>query len=408
MKRLFSMYRGLKREIYIICFGRFVTSMGGLVWPMLTLILKNKLGFDAEQVALWFLLFGVVQLPFGLVGGKVTDKYNKRNLILLFDLISVVLYITTAFLPLSTGSLCIYFLGSLFQHMEWPAYDAIIAEMTKGDEREKAYSLQYLAANLGVVFAPTLGGLLFENYLWLSFLICGLAVFSSTILIFFFIPKDIEKADNRNSYEAKTEGSLFQMVKGRRILLMYTLICCLSITLYNQFNYLLPIQMDEIFLAQGAVYFGMLTSVNGIVVITGTPVLTQITLKWSDLDRIILGVFLQIVALCSYYFYNDGIGLYIVSMVVFTVGEVLNTLGANPYLSKRLPSSHRGRYISIHNIFTSTTSSLGNTLVGKIVVMYTFREGWFFVAIGGIILMALFAAYRGMDRRKFSLLYKGE
>ena len=135
MKRMFQMYSGLKKEIYIICFGRFVTSMGGLVWPMLTLILKSKLGFNAEEVALWFLLFGVFQIPFNYVGGKLTDRYNKRNLILIFDLISVLLYCTTALLPLTTVSLWIYFIGSLFQHMEWPAYDALIAEMTSDGER---------------------------------------------------------------------------------------------------------------------------------------------------------------------------------------------------------------------------------------------------------------------------------
>ncbi|MBE5955387.1 MAG: MFS transporter [Lachnospiraceae bacterium] len=405
MKRIFGMYGGLRKEIYIICFGRLVTSMGGLVWPMLTLILKSKLGFNAEEVALWFLLFGVFQIPFNYIGGRLTDRYNKRNLILIFDFISVVLYCTTAVLPLTTGSLWIYFIGSLFQHMEWPAYDALIAEMTSDHDREKAYSLQYLAANLGVVFAPTLGGLLFQNYLWLSFLICGMAVFSSTVLIFFFIPKNVEAAVNHNTYENREEGSLFKILKGRSILIFYTLICCISITLYNQFNYLLPIQMDEIFLEQGAVFFGMLTSVNGLVVISCTPILTQWTLRWCDLDRIIWGVLLQIAALCSYYFYYDGIGFYIVSMVIFTIGEVLNTLGAHPYLSKRVPASHRGRIISIHNICTSTVSSFGNTIVGRIIVLYTFREGWIFVFVVGSLLMSLFVLYRGMDRKRFELLY---
>lgn len=52
---MLQMYTGLKREIYILCFGRLVTAMGALVWPMLTLILKSKLGMNAEQVAFWFL-----------------------------------------------------------------------------------------------------------------------------------------------------------------------------------------------------------------------------------------------------------------------------------------------------------------------------------------------------------------
>lgn len=405
MKRLFQMYRGLKKEVYILCFGRFVTAMGSLIWPMLTLILKSKLNFDAEQVALWFLLFGILQLPFGLIGGKLTDKYNKRNLILIFDLTSVALYIVTAILPLSTGSLCIYFIGSLFQHMEWPAYDALIAELTSDHDREKAYSLQYLASNLGIVFAPTLGGILFNNYLWLSFLIAGLAVFSSTILIFLFVPKTIEKVKNTNTYEESEQGNLLDILKTRKILLLYVVIGCISSIIYAQFNYLLPIQMDEIFLDQGAVFFGMLTSINGAVVICFTPILTQLTLRWNDLKRIIAGVLLEIVGLCSYFFYQDGLVLYIISMVVFTLGEILNTLGSSPYISKRIPSSHRGRFTSINSIFTTMSSTLGNTIVGKIVVLYTFKEGWYVVAVFGSILMILLTIYQRMDKKRFQLLY---
>ena len=77
MKKIFRMYGGLKREIYIICFGRLVTSMGGLVWPMLTLILKNKLGFDAEEVALWFLVFGIFQIPFNFLRTFQTQRHHK-------------------------------------------------------------------------------------------------------------------------------------------------------------------------------------------------------------------------------------------------------------------------------------------------------------------------------------------
>lgn len=406
MKKLFGMYSGLRKEVYILCFGRFVTAMGSLVWPMLTLILKSKLGYDADQVALWFLVFSVLQLPFSLLGGRMTDSYNKRNLILVFDLISVALYLLTALLPLNTVSLVIYFAGSLFQSMEWPAYDALIADLTTDHDREKAYSLEYLASNLGVVFAPTLGGLLFNNYLWLSFVISGLAVLSSTVLIFLYVPKNLEKETITNTYEAQAAGTVVQVLKTRKVLLLYIVICCISSIVYAQFNYLLPIQMDEVFLAQGAVFFGMLTSINGMVVICCTPLLTQLTLKWADLDRIRLGTLLEILGICSYFFYRKSLPLYILSMVVFTLGEILNTLGSSPYISKRIPATHRGRFISVSNIFTTLSSSLGSTVVGKIVVLYTFREGWVFVAAIGLVLMVLLQLYRGMDTRRFRLLYE--
>lgn len=405
MKRIFQMYRGLRKEVYILCFGRFVTAMGALIWPMLTLILKSKLGFDAEQVALWFLLFSILQLPFSLLGGRLTDTFNKRNLIIVFDAISVVLYLTTALMPLSPLSVVIYFAGSLFQSVEWPAYDALLAELTSDHDREKAYSLEYLANNLGIVFAPTLGGLLFNNYLWLSFLLSALAVLSSTVLIFLFIPKAVEAARITNTYEEQESGSVISVLKGRKTLLLYLLISCISAIVYAQFNYLLPIQMDEVFLTQGAMFFGMLTSINGFVVICCTPLLTQLTLKWADLDRIRLGTLLEILGICSYFFYGRSLPLYILSMVVFTLGEILNTLGSSPYISKRIPATHRGRFISVSNIFTTLSSSLGSAVVGRIVVFYSFREGWIFVAAIGAILMVLLHFYRKMDAKRFCLLY---
>ena len=406
IRKMFQMYTGLRKEVYILCFGRFVTAMGSLIWPILTLILKSKIGLNAEQVALWFLLFGIIQLPFGLLGGKITDRYNKRNIILVFDLLSVAIYVITSMIPLSIGRMCFFFIGSLLQHMEWPAYDAMIADLTSDHDREKAYSLQYLASNLGIVFAPTLGGILFNNYLWLSFLLSGLAILSSTILIFLFIPKNMEKVENDNTYELNEEGNLLDMIKTRKILLIYVVISCISAILYAQFNYLLPIQMDEMFLAQGALFFGMLTSINGTVVIIFTPILTQVTLKWSDLERIVLGTLLEIVGICSCFFFTKELAFYIISMIVFTLGEILNTLGNSPYLSKRIPASHRGRFTSINNICTTMASSVGNTVVGKIVVLYSFKQGWIFVFGIGVVLMTLLTFYRNMDKKRFALLYK--
>ena len=43
---LISQYKGLRKENYVLCFGRFVTAMGAMVRPMLTMILSQKLGMN--------------------------------------------------------------------------------------------------------------------------------------------------------------------------------------------------------------------------------------------------------------------------------------------------------------------------------------------------------------------------
>ena len=95
-------------------------------------------------------------------------------------------------------------------------------------------------------------------------------------------------------------------------------------------------------------------------------------------------------------------------MVIFTLGEILNTLGSCPYISKRVPATHRGRFVSISNIFTTLSSSLGSAVIGRIVVLHTFREGWIFVAVIGVLLMLLLQFYRKKDEKRFCLLYEAQ
>ena len=49
--KFLEQYKHLGKEIYILFWGRIVTSMGSLIWPLLTLILENKLGYDATLIA---------------------------------------------------------------------------------------------------------------------------------------------------------------------------------------------------------------------------------------------------------------------------------------------------------------------------------------------------------------------
>lgn len=56
IKKWFSMYLGLPKEIYVLSFGRIMTSMGALIWPLLTLIMSNKLGMSAKDIGLYMMV----------------------------------------------------------------------------------------------------------------------------------------------------------------------------------------------------------------------------------------------------------------------------------------------------------------------------------------------------------------
>lgn len=70
---LFKQYRGLRREIYVLFFGRMVTNLGSMVWPVMTMILSQKLGLTAAQISYYFVGSSLIMLPANLIGGRLAD-----------------------------------------------------------------------------------------------------------------------------------------------------------------------------------------------------------------------------------------------------------------------------------------------------------------------------------------------
>ena len=164
MKQLITQYAGLKREIYILFIGKLVTAMGSFVWPMLTFFLTTKLGLSDGMSTLLIATASVLSFPAALLGGKLADRFSRKSIIILFDCLTVSFYLLAAILPLTIGTAVILFLAGLFQTIETPAYDALNADYSTSQQREKAYSLSYLGFNLGFIVGASVSGLLFERF----------------------------------------------------------------------------------------------------------------------------------------------------------------------------------------------------------------------------------------------------
>ena len=213
---LLSQYRGLRKELYILFIGRIMTNMGSMIWPMFTLILNRKLGLNATIIAACMVIFSLINLPISLIGGKLADKLNKKNIIVVCDLISIASFVYCSIVPVTITSIAIFAVASLFQTIEWPSYDALVADFSTSRDRERAYSLSYLGPNLGLVLSPTLAGFLFENHLNLAFLINGISIALSTALIFFRI-KDVHREkdeDVASGYEAELDSKVSASCAG--------------------------------------------------------------------------------------------------------------------------------------------------------------------------------------------------
>lgn len=107
-----------------------------------------------------------------------------------------------------------------------PVYSTITTDLTEGNQRNAAFSLNYMALNIGFSVGPLLAGFLYENYLMWLFLGDALTTFVSIGLVLIFIPetkptKEAIEKSRFKTFESAEEGSLFAALLKRPTLLIF-------------------------------------------------------------------------------------------------------------------------------------------------------------------------------------------
>ena len=137
----------------------------GLVMPVLPRLIENVSGTDlagASLLAGWlFFAYGSMQFLFGPVLGNLSDAHGRRPVLLLSVFGLAVDYLLTGFAP----NMWWLFLGRTFAGLCGASYttaNAYLADITKPEERAKAFGLMGAAFGLGFIIGPAIGGILGE------------------------------------------------------------------------------------------------------------------------------------------------------------------------------------------------------------------------------------------------------
>ena len=96
----------------------------------------------------------------------------------------------------------------------------------------------------------------------------------------------------------------------------------------------------------------------------------------------------------------------IVGMILFTIGEIFGSISKTPYLTKRIPDTHRGRVLSITNSFAGLIGVLSNYVIGTLIDYYPFSTVWIIIAVIGLFVMILYSIYLRLDKKVYSGLYE--
>ena len=417
-KEIFNPYIGLKREIYILFISRVVNALGAFIFPFMTLLLKDKIGLDESAVGLFSALCGLVYAPASLIGGKISDTMGRKKVLVIFESLGMSSYIICLFLEPGMAMVYILMSASFFFGVAGPSHDAMVADLATDEERQGAYSLLYLGFNLGFAVAMLFAGRLFANHLKLMFAIDAATAFLAIGLIALFIKETYNPEESKrmaaeaekkgdNGLEAHSNEPIFKILLNRPILLYFAMAIFGYRFVYSQWSFMMPLHASANFGEAGYQLYGALGSINALVVVILTPILTSLFKKYTNIRRIIYAGLLFTIGFGMLGFISVEMAFYS-SVVIFTLGEILEAISVMPFIMNHTPASHRGRMSSVLPMIMGAGYSLGPLVMGIILERTSFDYSWKLVGIivlSATVLMKFLETY---DKNSHDLSSKTE
>ncbi len=391
VRRVYTEY---PRQFWTLIAALFVDRLGGaLVFPFLTLYVTQKFDVGMTQVGLIFGLFSISSVVGSAFGGALTDRLGRKRM-LIFGLI------VSAFTSLFMGlveSFTVFFgvivLVGAFANVAGPAQQAMVADLLPEAQRAQGFGILRIMANLAVTVGPAIGGLLAAQSYLLLFICDAIASTITAGLVYFMIgetrpaphPDEPEQTFTQTfrGYGQVLHDASFVLFIGASIL---------SITVYMQMNTTLAVYLRDTHgvLEQG---FGYIISLNAALVVLLQFSITRWIAQYRPLSIMALGTLLYVVGFGMYGFVASY-GLFMVAMVIITVGEMLNAPTGQALAARFAPEDMRGRYMAVYGFAWMLPSTVGPLLAGLVMDYLDPRWVWYFAAMLGLVAVVAFLLLR--------------
>jgi MFS family permease len=334
----------LPRPIWALVAGTFLNRFGGFVFVFLVLYLTRK-GYSPAQAGLAVAAYGIGSVAASAAGGYLADRLGRRGTILLSMCGSA-----AAMLALSqAGTLpliaLLTMLAGLCSELYRPASSALLADLLSPEQRITGFALYRLAINAGTTLGPALAGVLVARSYFLLFAGDALTSLLFALVALVALPGGAIAC----APPAQSPPLLTALRADRRFVLFLAAALAGSFVYMQAFSTLsLQVRAD----GYAPVAYGALLSLNGLLIIACELPLTAITRRWPVHLALALGALLSGLGFALTTF-AAAFPLLLVSVGVWTLGEMVQSPIAGAYVADVSPPHLRGQYAGVYGLVWS-------------------------------------------------------
>ncbi len=356
----------LPTPVWVLAGAAFVNRVGTMVMPFLALYLTQSLGFSAKQAGVLVAVYGIGALIVSPITGVLCDKFGTLRM-----MIGSLLAGGTVMLlfPLAKSYemllLCSFLLAITSEGFR-PAAMAAISEYAEGTDRKPAYSLVRLAINLGMSVGPVLGAVLVKISFPSIFWVDGLTCFAAALVLLPSLKAQARKMKTQSHPVVSADQAKGFLEAAKDPRLLYLLIALLPVcVVFFQHESTMPIFMVRDLKLDEA-WYGICFTLNTVMIIFTEIPLTIMTNHWPLKRGMALGASFFAVGFGMMAMTTNGWGI-LVSVALWTIGEMFMFPSLNAYLSEISPTNRRGFYMGMFMMSFSVAFILA-PLVGTYVL----------------------------------------
>ena len=390
------------RDFRLFWIGLVVSNIGtwmqqfGLGWLVVQLAIKD----GSPQLAPFYLgLVGLARavpgLAFGLFGGVVADRADRRRLLIMTQTSAAIIAGILGVLTISdhiniVEIVLISALNSIVFSFDAPTRQAMVPRLVSDKELMSAIGLNSAAFNGATLVGPLLGGILIIPFgVGGLMIINAISYVSIVVALLLMRPQPVVEYGSRLSMlDSIREGLLF--IRGDPVLRWVVALSVATALLTRPYIQLLPAEAQ--FLGVGALELSWLLAASGGGALAGA-LFTASLGSWRRRGALLVAAAFAHGTLLTLFGTQHGV-LGAMVFVGLTSLAVMVFLGmANTLMQTRTPDALRGRVMSVHTMVFMGFMPLGQMLLGSLGTLVGINNAFL---VGGVIvtLLAGYAALR--------------
>ncbi|MFU8875278.1 MDR family MFS transporter [Micromonospora sp. SL4-19] len=336
---------GLPRAFWYLWTGTLINRLGSFVLIFLAIYLTRERGFSASQAGLVIGMWGVGGAVGTTIGGTLTDRWGRRPTLLTAHLGAAAMMVALGLArPLWAVALGALLLGT-FAEAARPAFGAMMVDVVPEKDRLRAFSLNYWAINLGFACAAVLAGVAAQSGYLLLFLVDAATTLVTALIIFARV-KETRSLGPVVKGATAPAGAL-RTILTDRVFLGFVALNLFGALVFLQHISMLPIAMGDSGLSPAT--YGSVIALNGVLIVVGQLFVPRLIKGRSRshvlaLASVVMGIGFGLTA------FADAVWFYGLTVLIWTLGEMLNSPSNATLIAELSPAALRGRYQGVFSL----------------------------------------------------------